>query len=134
MQDADHIDPAVVLLDGALLLVFVVPGVVAFAVDIATGAIYQPQEGAWSRRPGGPEVALTAGQVARLELRAGDGRGCEAVRWETPAGEPVAVERVAARTAGACRLQPSRPLRPGVHRLVAVADDGSRRAIPVSIP
>lgn len=35
-----HIDPAVVLLDAACLIFFIVPGVIAFAVDIASGAIY----------------------------------------------------------------------------------------------
>ena len=39
---AGRIDPTVVIMDGILLLFFFVPGVVAFAVDFATGAIYLP--------------------------------------------------------------------------------------------
>ena len=37
-----RIDPAVAVLDGIGLLFFIVPGVIAFAVDFATGAIYLP--------------------------------------------------------------------------------------------
>ena len=36
------IDPNAVVLDGIGLLFFVVPGLVAFAIDFATGAIYLP--------------------------------------------------------------------------------------------
>jgi hypothetical protein len=42
-QPAGPIDAGVVLLDAVGLLVFFVPGVVAFAVDFATGAIYLPK-------------------------------------------------------------------------------------------
>lgn len=41
-QAAGRIDPAVAVLDGIGLLFFVVPGVIAFAVDFATGTIYLP--------------------------------------------------------------------------------------------
>ncbi len=41
-QEGGRIDPVVALLDAALLLLFIVPGVVAFAVDITTGTIYLP--------------------------------------------------------------------------------------------
>ncbi len=37
-----RIDPAVAVLDAVCLLFFLIPGVVAFAVDFATGAIYLP--------------------------------------------------------------------------------------------
>lgn len=37
-----RIDPAVAVLDGVGLLLFVIPGAVAFAVDFYTGAIYLP--------------------------------------------------------------------------------------------
>ena len=40
--DAAQIDVKVVILDGALLLLFLVPGVIAYAVDFATGCIYLP--------------------------------------------------------------------------------------------
>lgn len=41
-QPSGQLDWGVVLLDGIGLLLFFVPGVVAFAVDFATGAIYLP--------------------------------------------------------------------------------------------
>jgi len=41
-QPAGRLDVGVVALDGIGLLVFLVPGVIAFAVDFATGAIYLP--------------------------------------------------------------------------------------------
>lgn len=41
-QPAGQLDWGVVLLDGIGLLLFFVPGVIAFAVDFATGAIYLP--------------------------------------------------------------------------------------------
>ena len=36
------IDPVVVVLDGIGLLIYVIPGLIAFGVDFATGAIYLP--------------------------------------------------------------------------------------------
>ena len=44
-QTGGSLDPAIVLLDAAGLLFFLVPGVIAFAVDIASGAIYLPKGG-----------------------------------------------------------------------------------------
>jgi len=41
-QPAGRIDAGVAVLDGIGLLFFLVPGVIAFAVDFATGAIYLP--------------------------------------------------------------------------------------------
>ena len=38
-----QVDPAVAVLDAACLVFFVIPGIIAFAVDFATGAIYLPQ-------------------------------------------------------------------------------------------
>jgi hypothetical protein len=43
-QPTGRLDWGVVLLDGLGLLLFFVPGVIAFAVDFATGAIYLPPE------------------------------------------------------------------------------------------
>ena len=37
------LDPSIVVLDGLGVLVFLVPGVVAFIVDFSTGAIYLPE-------------------------------------------------------------------------------------------
>jgi len=42
-QTGGRLDPAVFLLDAAGLLIGIIPGVVAFAVDISTGAIYLPK-------------------------------------------------------------------------------------------
>jgi hypothetical protein len=47
------LDPSIVVLDGLGVLVFLVPGVVAFIVDFATGAIYLP-EPAYSPYPPPP--------------------------------------------------------------------------------
>jgi hypothetical protein len=41
-QGQGRIDPAIAVLDGVGLLLFLVPGIVAFAVDFATGTIYLP--------------------------------------------------------------------------------------------
>ena len=43
-QKSGELDIAVVLMDGIGLLFFIIPGVVAFAVDIDTGAIYLPPD------------------------------------------------------------------------------------------
>jgi len=44
-QRTGQVDPAVLLFDGALLLLFVIPGVVAYGIDFHTGAIYLPAGG-----------------------------------------------------------------------------------------
>ena len=41
-QIEGKIDPVVVVLDGIGLLFYVIPGLIAFGVDFATGAIYLP--------------------------------------------------------------------------------------------
>jgi hypothetical protein len=41
-RDPAQIDVGVVVMDGALLLLFVVPGLIAYAVDFSTGCIYLP--------------------------------------------------------------------------------------------
>ena len=41
-QEDGRVDPNVLVMDGALLLLFILPGLVAYGVDIATGAIYLP--------------------------------------------------------------------------------------------
>lgn len=42
-QTQGRIDPAVVALDAAGLLFGIIPGIIAFAVDISTGTIYLPE-------------------------------------------------------------------------------------------
>ena len=44
-QTKGQIDPAIVILDALGLFVGVIPGVVAFAVDVTTGTIYLPPGG-----------------------------------------------------------------------------------------
>ena len=39
---SDKLDPNVMIMDGLGLLLFIVPGLVAFAVDFHTGAVYLP--------------------------------------------------------------------------------------------
>ena len=43
-QTRGKVDPAVLVMDGAMLFLFVVPGLVAFGVDFHTGAIYLPTQ------------------------------------------------------------------------------------------
>jgi len=43
-QEVGSLDPGVVVLDAIGLLFFIVPGIVAFGVDFATGAIYYPKD------------------------------------------------------------------------------------------
>ena len=44
-QRSGRVDPAVLLFDGALLVLFIVPGLIAFGVDFHTGAVYLPARG-----------------------------------------------------------------------------------------
>ena len=44
-QTSGRIDPGIAILDGVGVLLFVIPGVVAFAIDFTTGAIYLPSSG-----------------------------------------------------------------------------------------
>jgi hypothetical protein len=41
-QKSGRIDPGIAILDGIGLLFFIVPGLVAYAIDFTTGAIYLP--------------------------------------------------------------------------------------------
>lgn len=56
-QRAGRLDPAIVVLDAVGLLLFFVPGVVAFAVDFATGTIYLS---------GGRRAELSQGELDAL--------------------------------------------------------------------
>lgn len=61
-QPSGRLDWGVVLLDGLGLLLFFVPGVIAFAIDFATGAIYLPPD-EYGSLPGGEQrlVKINAG-------------------------------------------------------------------------
>ena len=43
-EERGNLDPAVIILDGIGLFFFIIPGVIAFAVDFTTGAIYLPND------------------------------------------------------------------------------------------
>src|SRR5580704_16517756 len=47
------LDPSIVVLDGLGVLLFVIPGVVAFVVDFSSGAIYLPGPSAYYPAPPG---------------------------------------------------------------------------------
>ncbi len=96
-QTSGRIDPGVAILDTAGLIVFIVPGLVAFGVDFVTGCIYLP---------GGARRA-DAGQPATLVLDPGklDAAGIEeavqaatgqAVDLADPAVQMIAVADPAA--------------------------------------
>lgn len=69
-QISGEIDPGVAILNGIGLLFYLVPGVIAFAVDFATGAIYLP-DARYSIAPEQLDQAVDAdGQVDRLKLKA----------------------------------------------------------------
>ena len=59
------IDPMIVVLDAVGLLFYVIPGLIAFGVDFATGAIYYPAEQNRLHRPG----KTTRGRQHRWQSR-----------------------------------------------------------------
>lgn len=69
-QISGQIDPGVAVLNGIGLLFYLVPGVIAFAVDFATGAIYLP-DARYSIAPEQLHDAVGAdGQVDPAKLKA----------------------------------------------------------------
>ena len=67
-QDSGSIDPVVVILDGIGLLFWVVPGLIAFGVDIYTGTIYEgPFDGGVVLWPPSGEQALLGVEFARID-------------------------------------------------------------------
>ena len=66
-QPTGRLDPGIVVLDAVGLLLFFVPGVIAFAVDFTTGAIYLPAEGASIVLPASP-VELRTFRMSPAEL------------------------------------------------------------------
>ncbi len=70
-QRSGRIDPGVAVMDGIGLLLFIIPGMVAFAIDFSTGAIYLPsgRRGEVERVPfAGDDLA---GALAAVEARTG---------------------------------------------------------------
>ncbi|GAA6130796.1 polyribonucleotide nucleotidyltransferase [Halopseudomonas sabulinigri] len=69
-QISGEIDPGVAILNGIGLLFYIIPGVVAFAVDFATGAIYLP-DARYSLEPSQLQPAIDAdGKVDKSKLQA----------------------------------------------------------------
>lgn len=65
-----QIDPAVAALNAVGILFYVVPGLIAFAIDFATGAIYLP-DGRYSVAPERLRDAIGAdGRIDRAQLHA----------------------------------------------------------------
>ncbi len=65
-----QIDPAIAALDAIGILFYVIPGLIAFAVDFGTGAIYLP-EGRYSVAPERLQDAIGSdGRVDHVRLRA----------------------------------------------------------------
>ncbi len=69
-QADGRLDPAVVLLDAAGLLLFLVPGIVAFAVDFANGTIYLPGGLAYQMTDEEKARVATNGHVDKQALKA----------------------------------------------------------------
>lgn len=87
-QPSGPIDWKVVALDGIFLLLFVIPGVIAFGVDFTTGAIYLPPccDGTVGKpSPGAALPPLTRLEVPRSELTP---QGIEAA-VSTAVGRPI---------------------------------------------
>jgi len=53
-EERGNLDPLVIILDGVGLFFFIIPGVIAFAVDFTTGAIYLPA----GKEPGDKERTI----------------------------------------------------------------------------
>jgi len=69
-QIEGRIDPAIAALNAIGLLFYVIPGLIAFGIDFATGAIYLP-EGQYSVAPDKLQDAIGAdGQVNPARLKA----------------------------------------------------------------
>ncbi len=62
-QTTGRVDPGIAILDAILFLPGVIPGVVAFAVDFASGAIYLPDGEASNSRDEMPADTFMAGEA-----------------------------------------------------------------------
>jgi hypothetical protein len=71
IQGSGRMDPAIVVLDAIGLLFYILPGVIAFGVDFATGAIYLPEGKHAQIDPEKLQPAVRAdGSVDNLRLQA----------------------------------------------------------------
>ena len=101
-QPQGELDWGVVLLDGLGLLLFLVPGIIAFVVDFRTGAIYLPpgSHDGYSGRGNPSETDFTELQLPKDELS--DDRIAAAVSEHL--GQPVDLSE------GRCHRRPLRSL------------------------
>lgn len=67
-QPAGPLDWKIVALDAVGLLLFFVPGVIAFAVDFSNGTIYLPPDGYGEKRPDEDQEPLVAVHAADERL------------------------------------------------------------------
>ena len=77
-QTSGRIDPGIAVLDGIGLLSFIIPGLVAYAIDFSTGAIYLPGTSSSASESKGEEgvviVPASPGGPAQAELEEHAGR------------------------------------------------------------
>jgi hypothetical protein len=100
-----RIDPGVAILDGIGLLFFIIPGVIAFAVDFSDGAIYYPSYhhderfGALRRIP----FDRSGNRKAQIEaiVRARTGRDVDLDRADVRVIELSSIDELPARFAAA---------------------------------
>lgn len=81
-QTQGQIDPGIAILDALGLLLFIIPGVVAFAVDFTTGAIYLP--------PGKKPKTLSIEKVSMIQVNPAELQEqtiCKIVEKNTGCGE-----------------------------------------------
>jgi len=70
-QIEGQVDPVVVALDAIGILFYVIPGLIAFGIDFATGAIYLPEGQHYSLAPETLQDAIDAdGKVDKAKLKA----------------------------------------------------------------
>ena len=82
-QRSGRVDPAVLIFDGAFLLLFVIPGLVALGVDFHTGAIYLPRGGGKVARWHVPPEELTPERLEAIALaHTGERIPLDDPRWQ----------------------------------------------------
>ena len=67
-QKGGRIDPAIAILDGIGLLLFLIPGLVAFAIDFHQGTIYLPGGRADADQPSGVRVVKVDGPMTEENI------------------------------------------------------------------
>lgn len=80
-QAAGKVDVGIAVLDGLGLLLFIIPGVIAFAVDFSTGAIYLP--------PGSSKLALNPSNLKNAHVLKTDPKGLTRSKIEAIVGQNV---------------------------------------------